>query len=362
MIGGSPIRRRRRDSHPCADFTDLRTYDFFGRISDQVSVRSGPNRSIFLVMSFILAIGFVGEVLFDYQSIPQSDHFSVDPKFGDAYQFALNVSFPNLPCNELQVDSLDVTGEARSNLMSGFTRIHLKDGLPYVPTTECQPCYEATTETNSCCNSCKALRGAYRAANMSLDGLTEKDQCHNVGCRVEGSAPIQKVAGDMRIAVGRMVHYQGRVYQDIDAKDLQEFGFNASHIIHDIRFGHNGQESLQMPLSGVAHTQMHKYVTYVYDIHFVPTEYDGQGGTHQYAFSQMVVNETRMADDGVPINVPGFYIDYEFSPLMLDVRTRQADYGQLAVKAIIAAGGAFSLLSFVECLFSKLADGVLKPN
>ena len=254
-------------------------------------------------MSFLLAFAFVGEVLYEHSGRPSEERYSVDPKFGDAYEFTLNVSFPSLPCDELTIDSLDRTGEARLHLMQGFSRTPLKNGFPYDEENKCQSCYDASSETHTCCNSCIALREAYKNASLDFESLREKPQCHNIGCRVEGRAPIHKVAGDMRIAVGRMVHYRGRVYQDLDADDLSSWGFNASHIIHDIRFGHAGQESLEMPLSGVQHTQTHRYVTYVYDIHFVPTEYNGKGGTHQYTFNQLVVNETRMAEDGVPINV-----------------------------------------------------------
>ena len=172
-----PPSNPQRSQSACSSLTDLRSYDFFGRITENVQMDSGPSRKIFFTMSFLLAFAFVGEVLFEHSERHTEEKYAVDPKFGDAYEFTLNVSFPNLPCDEVTIDSLDSMGEARLHLMQGFSRTPLKNGIEYDEVNACQSCYDATSEEHKCCNSCLALRKAYKNTSLPFDSLREKAQC-----------------------------------------------------------------------------------------------------------------------------------------------------------------------------------------
>ena len=57
-----PPSNPQRSQSACSSLTDLRSYDFFGRITENVQMDSGPSRKIFFTMSFLLAFAFVGEV------------------------------------------------------------------------------------------------------------------------------------------------------------------------------------------------------------------------------------------------------------------------------------------------------------
>lgn len=123
-----------------------------------------------------------------------------------------------------------------------------KDFEAVVDPSACESCFGAETDTIKCCNSCDELRDAYRSKGWS-DSLIVRNatQCLRdttnpfasvrigEGCRVTGTMSVNKVAGNIHMALGTSIIRDGSHIHQFAAQDAP--GFNVSHTVHRLSFG-----------------------------------------------------------------------------------------------------------------------------
>jgi hypothetical protein len=104
------------------------------------------------------------------------------------------------------------------------------------------------------------------------------------GCNVEGYLLINKVAGNLHVALGDSHIQNGRHVHNFDP--MSAFAFNASHTFHSFYFGEYIFPGQVNPLDNTKQIIEKGVGTYTYHLRIVPTTYEGQGQslmTFQYS-------------------------------------------------------------------------------
>merc|ERR1719343_1929978 len=99
-------------------------------------------------------------------------------------------------------------------------------------------CYDAQDDLRKCCNSCQELKEAYASKGLASDRIAKTaPQCTSFrGCRVHGKLTVNKVSGNVHVALGHSVVHEGKHLHQLDHYDVAE-GFNTSHQIDAVSFG-----------------------------------------------------------------------------------------------------------------------------
>lgn len=129
--------------------------------------------------------------------------------------------------------------------------------------TSCKSCYGAEDVDGQCCNTCEAVKDAYRKKGWALTSYEHIVQCNELnerlkkvleqheGCQISGYLQVNKVAGNFHIAPK-----EGFQDQHSHADDLLAFEaglFNVSHTIHRLSFGEEFP-GIVNPLDGTSKT------------------------------------------------------------------------------------------------------------
>lgn len=160
------------------------------------------------------------------------------------------------------MSTMDVTGDLQLNALHDVFKVRLnRDGQPIgeesaamvsgkhaeLPRDYCGSCYGAT-ETNprggnkACCNDCDDLKRIFAEYGWLVEEAESKEQCqreissaekhsqHGEGCRLYGSIKVNRVAGNVHVALGKTFHRNDRVLHQFTPGE--QLTYNASHIIH----------------------------------------------------------------------------------------------------------------------------------
>lgn len=258
----------------------------------------------------------------------------------------LNMTFPNMPCELLTLDVMDVSGEQQHGVAHGITKFRLKpsaeggaeiesntlaqlhEKAEHLDPNYCGGCYganaPATAQKPGCCNTCDEVREAYAQASWAFgrgEGVEQcerehyserLDQQREEGCRIEGLLQVNKVVGNFHLAPGRsfsngnMHVHDLKNYWDLPEGKSHDF----THIIHSLRFGPQlppavvermtGKNTWSNhhlnPLDATRQSTNDPNFNYMYFVKIVPTSYlplgwekrtpgygDGSLETHQYS-------------------------------------------------------------------------------
>lgn len=196
----------------------------------------------------------------------------------------LNVTFMHLPCAFLSTDAMDVSGENQIDVDHDLFKQRLSLTGEFIedePEKEelgdksqeivdavkqkldpnrCESCYGAESEEGQCCNTCEAVREAYRKKGWAFKTAENIEQCKregwgekmeaqkNEGCMVFGFIEVNKVAGNFHFAPGKSFQQH-----HVHVHDLQALGgtkFNMSHTVHHMSFGEK-YPGIVNPLDGM---------------------------------------------------------------------------------------------------------------
>ena len=91
-------------------FGQLRGIDAFGRMSEDVRIRTNAGALITLASGLLILVLIVSEIL-DYRRVQTSPRLEVDLGRGERLAVQFNVTFPRIPCYLLSLDVVDVVGE-----------------------------------------------------------------------------------------------------------------------------------------------------------------------------------------------------------------------------------------------------------
>lgn len=365
--------RRRRTAHDTVNgesaaakaLDTLKQLDVYTKVSEECTHSSQAGGLVSVITAFIILFLLWSE-LNAFLAIDVVDSVAVDTRLHQKLMISMNVSFPRLRCDVVSVDSVDSAGDNQVDVHGGLEKLHMDihgritSGDPVVKDGDCFPCMQASDPNHECCNTCSDLKAAYFAKDLSYESvLTTAPQCKNsVGCRVQGRITVNKVSGNVHVALGHSVVQRGKHVHQFDAHDVSG-GFNTSHDIHAIRFGEHA-EGMAYPLDGVSKTVRTGAFMFHYYAKLVPTlfvdPYGNEVYTHQYTVTETSKNVLlRSGEFG---GLPGLFIVYDFSAFLV-VKTQKAKPWVYLLRSLCALiGGVCSVSCFVEICLHHLVKAL----
>lgn len=304
----------------------LLSLDAFSKTVEDARVRTASGGFITLICVFIVLLLIKNEYN-DYQSVIVRPELVVNRDVNKQLDINLDITFPHVPCGVLSLDILDLTGDLHLDVVqSGFEIFRVlqlgeevKDDLPILSRVteideickglteeetkqgkQCGPCYGALDQENNkaCCNTCEAVRLAYAVKEWGFFDGSEIKQCEdegyvsklkeridlNEGCRIKGSAKVNRISGNLHFAPGTPLSRKGRHLHDVLLWNKYPDKFSIDHTINHFSFGADPGSSV--PLASTdesAEVSIHP----LNDYHF------GNRGKHHLALYYLSVVLTR---------------------------------------------------------------------
>mmetsp|Transcript_25413 Transcript_25413/g.76330 ORF Transcript_25413/g.76330 Transcript_25413/m.76330 type:complete len:416 (-) Transcript_25413:13-1260(-) len=344
-----------------------------------------------------------------FMRVEERDHVVVDRSLGQKLRIGLNVSFPRLTCAEVHLDAMDVAGDYHPYMEQHMVKQRLDAfGEPIHPPRRevanepdralapgaCLSCYGAETEQQKCCNTCDDLLRAYGTKGWGVaDIKKEAPQCADErvagslsspkkgeGCRLAGWLEVNKVAGNVHVAMGESAVQNGRFIHQFDPTHAHEF--DVSHDIHELRFGDPYERQL-LPLEGVSRRVTPEAGTglFQYFVKLVPTIYRASPDaephpTVRYSYTQRFrplkiqpqTGDSALEDHNGHAKatsptamLPGVFFVYDFSAFMVEVTRHRTPFSHLLVRVCAIVGGVSTVVAFLDWLLRTLkAEGLVK--
>lgn len=317
----------------------------------------------------------------DYNKIVLRPELVVDRDRNQRLNINLDVSFPSMPCDLISLDVMDLTGDIQFDLLkNGFTKIRLDsngneieemkfdananiDASNYEGALEngyCGPCYGSVDQGDNenkpdsekkCCNSCNSVKVAYAKIGWKFYDGKDIEQCEsegyvsrinerlNEGCRIKGSAQLNRIGGSLHFAPGESISHNGRHIHDMSLFDKYQDKFSFAHVINHFSFGEDSHEMQEIfsndkhdhrtthPLDGQVSDANNKYEMYSYFLKVVNTRFEYLGGKkiETNEFSATIHNRPLRGgrDEDHPNTVharggiPGVFFYFDISPLKI---------------------------------------------
>jgi len=401
-------------SKPSVIPTALKQMDIFPKLVQEERERTSEGGAVFAVTLSIVALLVLGEVV-NYMSVTSEHHVRVDPTVGQKLRIEFDIVFHALHCGQVNLDAMDVTGEQQEPDDHAIFKTRLgTDGKPVadtfthllpwerqladdeaerqgLPEDYCGSCYGAETGERRCCNTCEEVKVAYIDKGWNAASvLGSAEQCKKApkheednskegeGCRIAGYMLVNKVAGNLNVAMGAIHVRDSRHIHQFNPSDIPKF--NVTHTIDVLRFGPAVPGVRLSPLEGLTKVPKEGAGVYQYYLKVVPTVWldetsasgPGAGGrssaaeptpgnsgetrlpgervrTSQYSvktfFRPAVVNGMRQ-------NVlPGVFFVYDLSPFMVQVTTKTESLWQLVTGLCAIIGGVFTVSGMIDGLW-----------
>lgn len=350
----------------------------------------------------------VGSALIRYLSVDRRDTLSVDIQVEDRVVIFFNISFPDLKCYDLHLDSVDASGDAAIDVAHHIHKVpvdasgritHLESKhkaklgteMPqekYDPTKDphsvmfCGSCY-IEKKRGQCCNTCQDVMEVYKRNGLAPPRVEDIEQClfdaskNHPGCNIYGTLDVQKVNGNFHFLPGRSFsqEYETRVHHIHEFNPILVDRFNSTHIIHSLSFG------LRIPhvtyplddtvgiIPKIEETdeKAPKTALFKYFVKVVPTTYKsatpilGAGlfsqviNTYQFSFTKHVMS----FDSQKVMMLPGVFIVYNFEPIRITYEEFTVPFTHFVVDLLAVCAGVFVVLNYVDRLLEFI---VLKLN
>jgi len=339
----------------------LKKFDVYTKVQDDCVQKSQAGGIVTVITSFILALLFWIE-LREFCSVEAIDSISVDTRINQKLPIGLNITFPHLRCDEVSVDTVDSAGDNQVNVHGGLEQVSLDargqpviDSEPVVKPGDCLSCMEATDDQHKCCNTCQELKDAYVAQDLAYFHILDTaPQCKNsIGCRIHGKVVVNKVSGNVHVALGRSTIRDGKHVHEFNMHDVSD-GFNTSHEIHAITFG-DYVPGVFSPLDGTTKIVRHGAFMFHYYIKLVPTVFTDRWGEEVYTNQYSVTDSARNVQvrSGELSGLPGVFIVYDFSPFLMRKTEKSKPWSYIFTSMCAIIGGVFSIASLVEMMVNS---------
>ncbi|RLV95283.1 ER-derived vesicles protein ERV46 [Spathaspora sp. JA1] len=354
----------------------LISLDAFAKTVDDARIRTTSGGIITLICVFITLVLIRNEYN-DYTTVITRPELVVDRDINKQLVINLDISFLNLPCDMASIDLLDETGDMQLNILNaGFEKYRLikkndqvvkelLDGNPglnlNVPLSDivkplpkgadpktCGSCYGALPQDTHqyCCNDCNSVKRAYAERRWSFFDGADIEQCErenyvkkltqrindNEGCRIKGSAKINRVSGTMDFAPGASFTSDGRHVHDVSLYGKYADKFNFDHIINHLSFGSNDVREKVLesvhPLDGYQFMLHKKHHLTSYYLKVVATRFESLDKSKRLDTNQFsVITHDRPLTGGKDEDhehtlharggIPGVEFHFDISPLKI---------------------------------------------
>ena len=353
---------------------------------------------------WIMCVLFFCELLV-FLRVEERDHVVVDRSMGQQLRIGLNVTFPALTCAEVHLDAMDVAGDYHPYMEQHMTKQRLDASGAPIPHRQllekaneyehgpedahdrCQSCFGAESEAQPCCNSCDELLRAYGNKGWSAQDIKkEAPQCVDAarddsirsikkgeGCNLAGWLEVNKVAGNVHVAMGESAVQNGRFVHQFDPTHAPQF--NVSHHIHDLAFGES-YDGMALPLRGTKRIVDAATGTglFQYFIKLVPTIYKASPTaepvrTVRYSYTQrfrplrnqppteeeLLMNHLTHAKATSPTAMlPGIFFVYDFSAFMVEVTRHRNTLPHFLVRVCAIVGGVSTVVAAADFVIVRL--------
>lgn len=257
----------------------LISLDAFAKTVEDARVKTASGGLITMVCVLIVMF-LIRNEYYDYTSVVVRPELAVNRDVNKKLDINLDITFPDIPCGVLTLDILDLTGDLHLDLFaSGFDIFRvlplgeeIMDDLPILSGMEkfdekckglteaeaqnnakCGSCYGALDQSNNqhCCNTCESVRLAYATKQWGFYDGSDITQCEeegyvtkmkerilqNEGCRIKGSAKINRISGNLHFAPGTQFSVRGRHSHDLSLWKKYQDKFSLNHKINHFSFG-----------------------------------------------------------------------------------------------------------------------------
>ncbi|KAJ3433100.1 endoplasmic reticulum-golgi intermediate compartment protein [Anaeramoeba flamelloides] len=348
----------------------LRRIDLFPKYIESASVKTKSGAFLSIASYLLLAFLFLNEfrlfIANDYET-----KLTIDDSTGPtSVEIYFNITFPNLKCGFLHVDTLDKSGERHLNV---------KHRVYYMPLDEvgnaldkrnpqilghlggkeryCGSCYGAEQYShNGCCDTCEEIRDAYYKAgwdfvesNFEQCGHPKKKE-NNVGhgCLLYGTLRVNKVDGTFHIAPGVNVVRMRQHLHSIDKTEFENGNIDCSHTINQLTFG-KPLQGTKNPLAGIDNFNHNKEMMYQYFLKVVPTYYR-KTEKFQYSAYKFSRELNRLQSRGYP----GVFFKYEFAPIVIQIEKQKKSFFHFITQSLSLLGGVFTFSFLIDRLIFTL--------
>ncbi|KLJ08831.1 hypothetical protein EMPG_15725 [Blastomyces silverae] len=325
----------------------------------RIRTRSGGVVTISaLVIIFFLIWGEWSE----YRRVVVLPELVVDKGRGERMEIHLNVTFPNLPCELLTLDVMDISGEYQTGVVHGVNKLRLSpaeeggqvlditalqlhsktDDAKDLDPNYCGSCYGVPAPPNAqkpgCCNTCDEVREAYAIKRWSFGRGEDVEQCEKEGysanldaqrkegCRVEGVIRVNKVVGNFHIAPGRSFTNGNMHAHDLNNYYNTPIPHNLGHKIHYLRFGPQLPDEVSRrwkwtdhhhtnPLDNTEQHTTNPRLNFAYFVKVVSTSYLPLGWDDDWssAVHSKVSNNVPLGKQGVSLGSGGSIETHQYS-------------------------------------------------
>jgi len=363
----SGIRRRNVPSSQLFDdsttsraLESLKGFDVYTKVHEDCVQRSQAGGVVTIITALIIAFLFWTE-LREFCTVEVVHSISVDTRLHQKLPIGLNITFPHLRCDGVSVDTVDSAGDNQVNVHGGLQKIDLDmrgrrvEESPHPKEGECLSCKDAADAEHKCCNTCQELKEAYLEKDLPyVDVLDHAEQCKGaMGCQIFGNVVVNKVSGNVHVALGRATIQGGKHVHEFNLNDVSG-GFNTSHEIHSITFGEH-VPGVVSPLDGTTKIVRHGAYMFHYYIKLVPTVYVDRYGdaasTNQYSVTDSARNV--QVRSGELSGLPGVFIVYDFSPFLMKKTEKPKPWSYILKSMCALIGGVFSIATLVEMVVNS---------
>ncbi|BAO42556.1 ER-derived vesicles protein ERV46 [Kluyveromyces marxianus] len=385
----------------------LLSVDAFGKTEEDVRVRTRTGGLITVSCIFVTLILLINEWK-NFNTIVNRPELVVDRDRHLKLDLNLDVTFPNMPCNVLNLDILDDSGEFQLNLLeSGFTKIRISpegkelnkqkfevgENSPTKDTSTeegyCGPCYGARDQSKNdelpadqrvCCQTCEDVRNAYSENGWAFKDGQGVEQCEregyvqsinkriNEGCRVQGRAQLNRIQGSIHFGPGKSMHnFRGHFHDTSLYEKHSHLNFN--HIINKLTFGETPSQADSLLLNSVSLSPLDgrevlpERDTHLYEFSYfckiIPTRFEFLDGkkveTTQFSstYHDRPLRGGRDEDHPTTVHsaggVPGLFFNFEMSPLKVINREEHAiSWSGFLLNCITSIGGVLAVGTVVD--------------
>eukprot|EP00388_Colpodella_angusta_P011211 GDKJ01028831.1.p1 GENE.GDKJ01028831.1~~GDKJ01028831.1.p1 ORF type:complete len:381 (-),score=52.91 GDKJ01028831.1:454-1596(-) len=339
---------------PVSVISSLRKLDVYNKVHDDYAVKTSSGGFISILSFLVILFLFISET-HDYLKTEITDHVVVDTHMDQPLPIDLKVTFPYLRCSDVSVDTVDSVGEHQSNIQGTLQKYPLHQESSELSAGSCGSCYDGQSATTNCCNSCDELEKAYEAKSLSFHSILKKaPQCAlSIGCSIEGKVMVNKVSGNVHVALGKSSVRDGKLIHEFNPEDVKA-GFDTSHTVERLRFG-DSVPGVSSPLENgeLLKNANDKSTMFHYYIKLVPTVFKRKDQTELFTNQYSATETVRVATvskEGQLSGLPGVYFVYDFTPFLVEKIEKNKSFGHYLTGLVAIVGGVFGLSAFADIL------------
>lgn len=296
----------------------LASFDFFPKAIDDVKEKETLGAIVTIIGVLVMVILFFSEVA-DYRATATQDTIFVDVSRQERMEMELDITFIKIQCKDIQVDIVDSTGQDDIVISRNIEQLDV-DGEKEV----------VSPNSRNFFNSLGFMRGAKAT-----------------GCRIKGTALLNRVEGNLHIAAGHAAQQShGEHKHHTHHIKQQDLTVDFSHRINRLAFGPSFG-SYSPPLDG--NLVRKKPMTQInYLLKVVPTLWEDLSGnvvrSHQFSVNE----DIKEAQPGaVSFPLPGVFIQWEISPFVIKYHEISRGLAHLLTRICAITGGIFVVLGLV---------------